>query len=181
MPIAATILPAARRPPGAGQRVRVRNPKARPCSSNMPTTIHELTLNPTQTKRTMIMKSARNLASLLVAACFVCALPHSALAQDKATPQELVLKVREAAGSLSKSGEPGLADFDKKPGPWVWKDTYIFVLDCTKGVMAAHPMKAELIGKPVTALKDIKGNPAFELLCAATQSPNGTWAEYWIP
>jgi len=40
---------------------------------------------------------------------------------------------------------------------------------------------AELIGKPVTALKDIKGNPAFELLCAATQSPSGVSAEYWIP
>jgi hypothetical protein len=127
------------------------------------------------------MKLAKNLAALVIIACFVCALPHFALAQDKATPQELVSKVREAASVLSKAGEPGLADFDKKAAPWVWKDSYIFVLDCTKGVMAAHPTKADLIGKPVTALKDIKGNPGFELLCAATQSPNGTWAEYWIP
>jgi hypothetical protein len=127
------------------------------------------------------MKLANNLVSLFLTACFVYALPYFALAQDRATPQELVGKVREAAAVLSKSGEPGLADFDKKPGPWVWKDSYIFVLDCTKGVMAAHPMKAELIGKPVAALKDVKGNPAFALLCVATQSPSGTWAEYWIP
>jgi hypothetical protein len=128
-----------------------------------------------------MMKLAKNLVALVVIACFVCALPQFALAQDKATPPELVSKVREAASVLSKAGEPGLADFDKKPGPWVWKDSYIFVLDCTKGMMAAHPMKADLIGKPLTARKDIKGNPAFELLCAVTQSPNGTWAEYWIP
>ncbi len=127
------------------------------------------------------MKLAKVLVIRLLTICFVCALPHFAVTQDKSTPQELVSKVRAAAGILAKSGEPGLADFDKKPGPWVWKDSYIFVLDCTKGVMAAHPMKADLIGKPVAALKDIKGNPAFELLCAATQSPNGTWAEYWIP
>ncbi len=126
------------------------------------------------------MKLAKKLTPLAVIACFVCAVPHFAFAQDKAKPQELVSKVREAATVLSKSGEPGLADFDKKPGPWVWKDTYIFVLDCTKGIMAAH-FKADLIGKPLTSLKDIKGNPAFELLCAATQSPSGSWAEYWIP
>ncbi len=129
----------------------------------------------------MNMKLAKNFVAPLAITCFVCALPQLVLAQDKATPQELVSKVREAASVLSKSGEAGLVDFDQKPGPWVWKDTYIFVLDCTKGVMAAHPMKADLIGKPVTALKDIKGNPAFELLCAATQHPSGTWAEYWIP
>jgi cytochrome c len=127
------------------------------------------------------MKIARNLVALVVVTYFVCAQSHFAWAQDKATPQELVSKVREAASVLSKSGEPGLADFDKKPGSWVWKDTYIFVLDCTKGTMAAHPLKAELIGKPLTALKDMKGNPAFELLCTATASPNGAWAEYWIP
>jgi cytochrome c len=127
------------------------------------------------------MKLAKVLVIRLLTVCFVCALPHFAETQDKATPQELVSKVREAAAVLAKSEEAGLADFDKKPGPWVWKDSYIFVLDCTKGVMAAHPMRADLIGKPVSSLKDIKGNPAFELLCAATQSPSGTWAEYWIP
>lgn len=127
------------------------------------------------------MKNVKNLVAFVVVIGFVCALTHYALARDKATPQELVSKVREAASALSKSGEPGLADFDKKPGQWVWKDSYIFVLDCTKGVMAAHPMKAELIGKPVAALKDVKGNPAFELLCAAAQSPTGVWAEWWIP
>jgi len=70
------------------------------------------------------MQLAKNLVVLVVVTCFVCALPQFALAQDKATPPELVSKVREAASVLSKSGEPGLADFDKKPGPWVWKDSY---------------------------------------------------------
>lgn len=126
------------------------------------------------------MKLAKNLVTLLVITCFAGAMPHFASAQDKAAPQELVSKVREAASALSQAGEPGLADFDKKPGPWVWKDTYVFVLDCAKGVMAAHS-KADLIGKPLAALKDVKGNPAFQLLCAAAQSPDGTWVEYWIP
>src|SRR5450755_5032871 len=127
------------------------------------------------------MKNSKHRVSLLVITCIVYALPHFARAQDKATPQELVSKVREAAAVLSKAGESGLADFEKKPSPGVWKDSYLFVLDCAKGIMAAHPIKAGLIGKPVASLKDIKGNPAFELLCAATRNTDGTWAEYWIP
>ncbi|PYV60787.1 MAG: calcium:proton antiporter, partial [Acidobacteria bacterium] len=46
--------------------------------------------------------------------------------QGKATAQEVVEKVRQAANTLSQSGEAGLAQFDKKESPWVWKDTYIF-------------------------------------------------------
>jgi hypothetical protein len=30
-----------------------------------------------------------------------------------------------------------LAQFNQKQGPWVWKDTYIFIQDCNKKVMAA--------------------------------------------
>jgi len=134
-----------------------------------------------QTKKGMRNMKLRNRVIAVVATACICSLSHNVRAQEKATPSELAGKVHEAAAALAKAGEPGLADFDKNPGPWVWKDTYVFVLDCAKGVMAAHPLKAELIGKPLAGLKDIKGNPAFELLCAATQSSSGTWAEYWIP
>jgi hypothetical protein len=122
-------------------------------------------------------------ASLLTAGLVLSSimLSHGAAAQEKATPQELMQKVREAAGDLSKKGDAGVSEFASKPSPWVWKDTYIVVLDCSKGVMAANPIKPELVGKPLTALKDVKGNPAFELLCAATANPNGVWAEYWVP
>lgn len=128
----------------------------------------------------MKFTGSKALVSFLIAACCVCTLQQVSAAQDQVSPQELVSKVHEAASMLAKSGEAGLADFDKKPGPWGWKDTYVFVVDCAKGVMVAHP-KADLIGKPLTSLRDVKGNPAFELLCAATQNPNGVWVEYWIP
>ena len=41
--------------------------------------------------------------------------------QEKAAAQEVVEKVQKAAKSLSQSGEAGLAQFDKKESPWVWK------------------------------------------------------------
>ena len=110
-----------------------------------------------------------------------CVLDQTGLAQDKASPQELVQKVQEAAASLAKSGESGVAAFNTKSAPWVWKDTFVVVLDCGKGIMAANPIKPELVGKPLASLKDAKGNPAFELLCAAAKSPNGVWAEWAVP
>src|SRR5690349_21016570 len=52
-----------------------------------------------------------------------------ALAQEHATAQEVVEKVRAAADTLARSATSDLAQFNQKQGPWVWKDTYIFVFD----------------------------------------------------
>src|SRR6266852_6458810 len=72
---------------------------------------------------------------LLAVALLIVALSSVAVGQDKATAQEVVAKVREAASTLSKTGD--VAPFNQKQGPWVWKDTYIFVEDCDKKVLVA--------------------------------------------
>jgi signal transduction histidine kinase len=104
-----------------------------------------------------------------------------ALAQEKATASEIIKNVQAAASTLAKSGEAALPDFDKKLAPWVWKDAYIFVLDCTKGVMAAHPIKPDLVGKDIMQMKDTKGTAFFGQLCQAGKTPSGMWVEYWWP
>jgi cytochrome c len=101
--------------------------------------------------------------------------------QEKAAAQEVVEKVQEAAKSLSQSGDAGLAQFDKKESPWVWKDTYVFVFDCAKGTIAAHPFRPDLVGKDDTKLKGTKGTEFFPKLCEARKSPSGVWVEYWWP
>jgi len=101
--------------------------------------------------------------------------------KEKATPQEVVQKVQQAANALSESGESGLAQFNQKVGPWVWKDTYIFVFDCEKGTIAAHPMRPDLIGKDATSLTGTRGSKFFPTLCQAMNSPSGVWIEYWWP
>jgi signal transduction histidine kinase len=103
------------------------------------------------------------------------------LGQEKATPQEVVRKVQQAANALSQSGKAGLAQFNQKDGPWVWKDTYVFVFDCVKGVTAAHPMRPDLIGEDATSLKGTRGKKFFGELCQATKNPSGVWVEYWWP
>jgi cytochrome c len=129
------------------------------------------------------MKSSKSFAAAAVAV-LSAALCTVAVGQDHATPQEVVAKVREAASSLSKTGD--LAQFNQKSGPWVWKDTYVFIHDCDKKIMAAHPIKPELIGQDITAVKDAKSGksifPDPEAFCKSVQdSPSGTWNEYWWP
>jgi cytochrome c len=115
-------------------------------------------------------------------ALLIAALCAAAVAQDHATAQEVVNKVREAAGTLSKTSD--VAPFDEKQGPWVWKDTYVFIQDCDKNVVAAHPIKPEQIGKDLASVKDAKsGKSVFpEGWCKRVENASsGVWTEYIWP
>jgi cytochrome c len=126
----------------------------------------------------MQMESSRIFAAAAVAVLNV-ALCTVAVGQDHATAQDVVAKVREAASALAKTGD--VAQFNQKQGPWVWKDTYIFVLNCDNMTQAAHPLRADLIGTEISSIKDPKGNAIFPKpkgVCEAARKPSGTWAEY---
>jgi cytochrome c len=129
------------------------------------------------------MKNNRIIAGLTMAflSAGLCAV---AAAQDSATAQDVIAKVRKAASALSKAGD--LTQFDQKQGPWVWKNTYIFIQDCDKKVMAAHPIKPEMIGKDLTTVMDAKTGktiyPDPDGWCkTAKTSASGVWDEYWWP
>ena len=101
-------------------------------------------------------------------------------AEDRATAQEVITKVRQAAAELSKSHN--VIQFNAKTGPWVWKDTYIFVVDCDKMVNAAHPIRGDIRGVPMSVIKDAKGNAVYpdpKAFCEAARKPAGLWTEYW--
>jgi cytochrome c len=129
------------------------------------------------------MKSSRFFAGVTVAFLNV-ALCTIAVGQDHATAQEVVAKVREAASTLSKTGD--VTQFDQKQGPWVWKDTYIFIYDCDKKIMAAHPIKPEMIGQEISSIKDAKSGkiiiPDAAAFCKTVKdTPSGVWKEFWWP
>jgi len=126
------------------------------------------------------MKGSKILVALAVALLIVT-LSTVAVGQDKATAQEVVAKVREAANTLSKTGD--LAQFNQKKSPWVWKDTYVFVEDCDKKVIAAHPIKPELAGQDLMSIKNTAGKSTYpEGFCKTVENkPSGVWIEYSWP
>ena len=100
-------------------------------------------------------------------------------AQEKSSPEEVITMVRKAADYLAETGEAGIAEFNDKGSQWVWKDTYIFVIDCKNGKMLAHPFSKKLLSKQLLGLTDVKGNLIFVNIYEAAKNPTGGWAEYW--
>jgi hypothetical protein len=67
-----------------------------------------------------------------------------AVAGEKATTEECIEKTHEAAAMINAKGlEEAIKLIGDPEGPFVWKDSYVFLMDM-KGKMLAHPMKPEL-------------------------------------
>ena len=97
---------------------------------------------------------------------------------DAATPEEVVSKVWAASRFLNEKGASGFAAFNSKDGPWSWKDSYVFVYDCRLDRMVAHPMRPDLVGRPLMQITDNNGKYIFKELCKAGDDPRGGWVEY---
>ncbi len=106
-----------------------------------------------------------------------------AAAEEAATPQDVIAKVKEAAAYLAKTGESGLKTFDSAESPYVWKDTYVFVYDCAGGIAyVAHPVPATKPQK-LDEDEDATGRLVGREFCKAATRPGGGWVEYmwWKP
>jgi cytochrome c len=97
---------------------------------------------------------------------------------ESATPEEVVSKVWAASRFLNEKGASGFASFNSKDGPWVWKDSYVFVYDCRLDRMVAHPMRPDLVGRSLMQISDNNGKFIFKELCKAGEDPRGGWVEY---
>ena len=110
--------------------------------------------------------------------------PASPWAADPAiaSAEEVVAKVREAAKYLEDKGLAGFSDFNNnKDARWVWKDSYVFVYSCRDDVMIAHPLRPDLVGKPILQMRDDKDHPLFQDMCKAGENRDGGWVEYLWP
>ena len=88
----------------------------------------------------------------------------TALGQEKATPQQVVQKVQQAADYLSKKGEAGLTTFKERRSEYVWANTYVFVIDCQQKKVAANPLFG-FEDMPLSALKDPTGKVIGPMFC----------------
>lgn len=103
-----------------------------------------------------------------------------AAAAESGTKDECVAKTKEAGKMVTDMGvEATIAEVNKKDGKFVWKDTYVFLMDLD-GKMIAHPMSPALIGQNVLDKKD-KGEPGKLLFVEMVEVAKGKgegWVEY---
>jgi signal transduction histidine kinase len=111
----------------------------------------------------------------------VCAgLPALALAES-ATQEECIAKSKEAAQMLQEKGlDATVAAINDKEGPFVWKDTYVFLMNMD-GKMLAHPMSPALLEKDsLLEVKDANDKALFvEFVNVAAQGEG--WVDYVWP
>jgi len=103
-----------------------------------------------------------------------------ALAAESGTKEECVAKTKEAGKMVTEKGvEAAIAEVNKKDGKFVWKDTYVFLMDLD-GKMIAHPMSPALVGKNVLDMKD-KGTPGkllFKEFVEVAKGKGEGWVDY---
>jgi len=120
--------------------------------------------------------------ALMLTAVLAWPVPLTA-AEEEATPQDVIAKVKEAADFLEKNGKGGLKTFKSMDSPFVWKDTYVFVYDCAAGLAdVAHPVPESKTTK-ISANKDATGRVVGPEMCKVAARPGGGWIEYmwWKP
>jgi hypothetical protein len=106
----------------------------------------------------------------------------TAFAGDSATKDECVIKCHEAASMISTKGLEAAEKIIGDPhGPYVWKDSYVFLMNLD-GKMLAHPFKPELTHrKHVLLITDPKGKALFVHFVNMARTTGEGWVEYMWP
>jgi signal transduction histidine kinase len=121
--------------------------------------------------------------TLSILACFgflfmFCA--GTSVAREKATKEECIAKCKEAIALIKEVGlEAALAKIQDPKGPFVWKDSYVYVLDM-EGKMLANPVVPDLVGKPSMGLKDANGKMFVNQIIEVAKS-GADWVPYMWP
>jgi hypothetical protein len=111
---------------------------------------------------------------------FVLSLAGTAMAQS-ATKDECVAKCKEAAKMINEKGlDAAIAEINKKDGKFVWKDSYVFLMDLD-GKMLAHPVSPGMIGKNHMGLADKAGKLFIKEFVDVAKTKGEGWAAYMWP
>ncbi|MFP4476734.1 MAG: cache domain-containing protein [Desulfatibacillaceae bacterium] len=110
----------------------------------------------------------------------VAAGPSHGAEQEKGTPQDVFEMVLQGVYVIEQLGDEGLAAFNDPQGEFVFKDTYVYVVNCEKGIVAAHPMD-QIRGLTADKIQCYKTGAHFMIDACKEVGADGTWFEYWWP
>jgi cytochrome c len=105
-----------------------------------------------------------------------------AFAGEKATTEECIQKTHEAAAMINARGlEESIKLIGDPKGPFVWKDSYVFLMDL-KGKMLAHPMQPELTRYEHVLLEtDATDKALFVHFVNVAKEHGQGWVDYMWP
>ncbi|MBN8525268.1 MAG: cache domain-containing protein [Planctomycetes bacterium] len=104
----------------------------------------------------------------------------AASAKDKATPEIIMAKTREAAALLEKDGDAAFDKFRGKDSPFVFCGTYVSVYDAN-AVVLFQPIKYKLVGKSLADLRDANGKQFMVDIMNVAKEKGEGWVDYVWP
>ncbi len=121
--------------------------------------------------------------SLLTIACLLTVTMAYSQSEERATKEECILKCKEAAQLINEKGlENAIKVFNDKNGAFVWKDSYVFVMDLETGLINAHPFTPEAINNPkVLTFKDQNGKLFLKDFVKVAKKYEEGWVDYYWP
>lgn len=124
------------------------------------------------------MKKLHIVLALLAILCFAA----NGVAQDFATKDECVVRCHEAAALVNSKGvEEAVKLIGDPKGPFVWKDSYVFLMDLN-GKMLAHPFQPELTqADHVLLITDPQDKALFVHFVNLARKVGHGWVEYMWP
>ena len=119
---------------------------------------------------------------VIIVVSMVLCMAAQGLAGEGATREEVITKCHEAAKLIQDNGiEAAKTAIGDKKGPFVWKDTYVFLMDMD-AKMLAHPIKPELTQRnDLLQVKDTAGKPLFLEFVELANSKGKGWVNYMWP
>jgi signal transduction histidine kinase len=124
----------------------------------------------------------RKIITITLAVLLALCLAVTAFA-DKAKKEEIFAKVKEAATMITNKGQDAaFKEINNKEGKFVWKDTYVFVMDLG-GTLLARAYQQQGIGKNWSKWQDKSDPPKqpVQEMCDLAKKKGEGWVEYMYP
>ncbi|WP_303721938.1 cache domain-containing protein [Malonomonas rubra] len=122
----------------------------------------------------------KKLLALIFASFILLTISVNSFANEhKATVADCIAMSKKAAEAILKDKDAALAEISKKDGKFVWKDSYVFVMDLT-GKMLAHPMNPGLMKMKSLLSTPDKNVDEPKMLFVDLVVTAGTKGEGWV-
>ncbi len=104
----------------------------------------------------------------------------SGVYNDRMERMFVVDEVNDAVNLIERHGDQAFARFHDPTGPFLVKDSYIFVID-PSGIERVNPAFPNLEGRDLLDLKDAQGKPVIRSMFKAVESADAGWVDYMWP
>ena len=125
------------------------------------------------------MKKGYRILAYLLVLSLLCV--GGLMAADTATKEECTAKCKEVAKMIQDSGvETAVKAVMAPDSPFVWKDSYVYVLDLN-GIVLAHPANPKLVGQTAMGFKDAEGKLLVAEMITLAKDKGEGWVDYmWM-